>query len=130
MKVCGEVIKIKNGIAHVRTARPASCEGCSNAGLCSRESVDITAINGIGAEVGDFVEVEADEGRSALWVAAYIFLVPVAILFLGAFLFSIDPWFVAICLPVSVLYFVFLKVFNSRWKPVNRITEVKDKQKP
>ena len=127
MNVCGQVTKLKNGMAYVVTGRPVSCEGCSNAGICSRESVEIIADNRIGAQVGDTVEVETDENRVSLWIAAYIFLIPVAILFAGTFLFSIHPWLVTICIPLSIIYFLLLKVFNANWRPVNIIVGIKDK---
>ena len=127
MQVCGEVVKIKNSLAYVRTARPTSCEGCANAGLCSKESVELTAINEVGAEVGDKVEIEADESRSAIWVIAYIFLIPIVILFVGTFLFSIFPWLSLICVPLLCIYFVGLKRMNHSWKPANRIVTIKEK---
>ncbi len=126
MKVCGEVIKIKNGLAFVRTARPASCDGCANAGLCSKESVELTAINEVGADVGDRVEVETDDSRSAIWIIAYVFLIPIVILFIGTFLFSVFPWLSLVCLPLLCIYFVGLRRINSSWKPTNRIVAIKD----
>lgn len=128
MKVCGEVVKIKNELAYVRTGRPSSCEGCANAGLCNKESVEIIAINDLGATVGDAVEVECDESRTAIHVIAYIFLVPVVILFLGVFLFSLFPWLAFVCLPLLCIYFVILRKLNASWRPVNKIVAIKDNE--
>ncbi len=127
MKVCGEVIKIKNGLAYVRTARPSSCEGCANAGLCSKESVELTAINEVGADVGDRVEIDADDSRSAIWIIAYIFLIPIVILFIGTFLFSLFPWLSLICVPLLCIYFVGLRRMNASWKPTNRIVTIMER---
>lgn len=127
MKVCGEIIKIKNGIAYVRTSRPASCEGCANAGICSRENIELSAMNDANGEIGDIVEVEADENRQVIWVISYIFLVPILVLFAGIFFYSLNQWLTLLCIPLIVLYFVFLKKLNRVWKPTNRVVEIKEK---
>lgn len=125
MTVCGEVTKIKNGMAYVSTPRPVSCEGCANSGACKKTDIEICAINELGAEVGDTVEVETDEKGIALWLMAFIFLVPVALLFIGVWFCSISPWLLLIIFGAVIAYFVFLILLNKKWTPSNKIVSVK-----
>lgn len=125
MIVCGEVTKIKNGMAYVSTPRPVSCEGCAASGACKKTEIEICAVNDIGADVGDKVDVESDEKGIALWLMAFIFLIPVILLFVGVWLCSVSPWLLLIILAAIIGYLIFLVVLNKKWIPSNRIIAIK-----
>lgn len=125
MTVCGEVKKIKNRMAYVSTPRPVSCEGCANSGACKKTEIEICAINEIGAEIGDMVEVQTDEKGLALWIMAFIFLVPVVLMFLGVWLCLISPWLLLLIVVGIIAYLIFLRVINKKYTPTNRIVAIK-----
>ena len=113
MRVTGKVVKIEENLAFVEASRPASCEHCANSALCNKRNVEIHAHNDIGAEVGDWVEVETNEGKDAYRILAYIFLTPIAILLLACYLFTISPWLTLIALPLTAIYYVILRKINA-----------------
>lgn len=86
MKTVATVVELRGRIAVVETDRVSACEGCHKAApgqTCSvctlmgsgKRSVRSQADNGIGAAVGDRVEVETSSRRILLY-AALVFLVP------------------------------------------------------
>ena len=113
MRVTGEVVKIKDSFAYVEASRPASCEHCANSLICNKRNVEICAHNGIGAEVGDWVEVDTNEGKSAHLILAYLFLTPIFILLLASYLFTISPWLTAVAIPLTAVYYVILRKINK-----------------
>ena len=122
MRVTGEVIKIKESFAFVLASRPASCEHCANAGICNKKSVEICAYNDIGAEIGDFVEVETNEEKSAPLILSYLFLTPIIILLLACYLYTVSPWLCIAAGPLLILYYVILRKINKNHPVRARIT--------
>lgn len=122
MRVTGQIVKIKNHFAYVRSSRPESCEHCANAGICNKKTVEICAYNDIGAELGDYVTVETNEDRSAPLILSYLFLTPIAILFLGYFLYTLNPWLTLGTIPLLAFYYFFLKKINKNHPVKARIT--------
>ena len=88
MTVCGKVIRKKEKTVLVKTQRPASCEGCANAGICNKKELEIEALNTLSANEGDWVKINLPEDRKALFLLGYIFLVPVGIILLSAWLYT------------------------------------------
>ena len=80
MIVKGKVYKLSGNYAHVETPRPKACESCSNYSLCSGKDVDMKVLNNIGANIGDIVEIEVSEDQRAIYIMAYLFLIPVAMI--------------------------------------------------
>lgn len=113
MKVTGQVVKIKDRFAYVRSSRPESCEHCANSGICNKKDVEICAYNDIGAEKGDFVTVETNEDKTAPLILSYLFLTPIGILFLSYALYTIFPWLALTALPLTTIYYVILRRINK-----------------
>ncbi len=113
MKVTGQVVKIKDRFAYVRSSRPESCEHCANSGICNKKDVEICAYNDIDAEKGDFVTVETNEDKTAPLILSYLFLTPIGILFLSYALYTIFPWLALIALPLTAIYYVILRKINK-----------------
>jgi positive regulator of sigma E activity len=122
MRVTGKVVKIDGSYAFIEASRPASCEHCANSGLCNKRNVEIQAHNDIGAEAGDWVEVETNEGKEAHLILAYLFLTPIAILLLASFLFTVSPWLTLTALPLTAIYYVILRKINKNHPVRARIT--------
>jgi hypothetical protein len=78
VKLCGPVL------CEVRVRRSASCgescAACSTA--CRTPDIDILAINTAGAAAGDIVLIE---GSRTLLLAAFVYLTPIVLFFLGWF---------------------------------------------
>ena len=113
MKITGCVVKTKEPFAYVLSSRPASCEHCANSGICNKKEVEICAYNDIGADVGDYVTVETNEDKTAPWILSYLFLTPIALLFLGYFLFTLSPWLTLASIPLLAGYYVILRKLNN-----------------
>ncbi len=113
MKITGQVVKIKDRFAYVRSARPESCEHCANSGICNKKEVEICAYNDIGAEQDDYVAVETNEDKSAPLILSYLFLTPVAILFLCYFLYTVWPWLALGAIPLTAAYYIVLRKINK-----------------
>ena len=77
--------------AEIRVRRPSACgHDCKSCGGCGPDSMtQITAVaeNQAGARPGDTVRVES-ESRAVLGLAAVLYLLPIAFLFLGYFIAS------------------------------------------
>lgn len=124
MTVCGKVIKVKKTTVVIKTHRPASCEGCANAGICNKKELEIEAANTLSAKEGDIVKIIMPEDRKALMLLGYIFLVPVIILLLAAWLYTVNPLFALLALPLFVAYFVGLNKLNKTHKTANYVAEI------
>ena len=114
MKVIGQVVKIKGNFAYVKSARPASCEHCANAEICNNKSVEICAYNDICAELGDFVSVETNEDKNAPLLLSYLFLTPLAILFLSYGAYTVFPWAALIAFPLFAVYYLILRHIDKK----------------
>ena len=113
MRVDGEIVRIKDKIAFVRAQRSEACTHCANSGLCNKTEVNVCAHNDIGASVGDYVTVETNEDRAAIGIFAYLFLTPLAILFLSYCLFTVTPWLALAAIPKLIAYWVILRKINK-----------------
>ena len=125
----GIVYKIKGGMAHVRCARPESCDHCENSAICSKKETELRAYDPIGVSVGDLVEVETREDARSMLVISYIFLVPVAIIFLSYFLFELYKYLAFAGIVMFVAYLIGLKTIDKRFDPQVRIVRIVEKNK-
>ena len=71
----GIVYKKKGSMAHIKCARPQSCEHCENSAICSKNESELRAYDPFGVSEGDLVEVETREDAKSVLVISYIFLV-------------------------------------------------------
>lgn len=81
----GKVVRIDGSYAVVATERRAACEGChkrAEDGSCSvctlmggETRLDTRALNTVGAEVGDTVQLESSSAKM-LWYALLVFILP------------------------------------------------------
>ena len=75
----------ENGTAQVICIRESACSGdchkCSGCGA-ARESILLTAVNAVGADVGDLVTVKSDTAR-VLKAAAVLYMLPLVLFFAG-----------------------------------------------
>lgn len=124
MQTYGTVIKTKGDSAVIQTERPASCKTCANASVCGSKAVKLMAANPLQAKPGDTVRVTVTEDGKALLLLAYLFLVPVAIFFIGCFLFFLHPIATVLCAPLLVIYFIFLTIFNKKYKAYAEVTQI------
>lgn len=124
MTICGEVIKIKGKTAVIKTARPASCEACSNAGLCNKKELQIEVNNNLNANIGNIVEVEMPEDKKAMGLLCYIFIIPVIILILSAWLFTLNTWYALVSIPLIIIYILLLRKFDRSHKNTNHINKI------
>ena len=84
-----QIVRVKqthtDGTATVLHLRQSACSGdchkCSGCGA-AQESIELTAVNHIGAEAGDFVTIESATGP-VLKAAAILYVVPMVLFFAG-----------------------------------------------
>lgn len=126
MIVKGNVYKISGNYAHVKTPRPKACESCSNYALCSGKDVDMKVLNNIGAKIGDTVEIEVSEDQRAIYIMAYIFLLPVAMIFIGYGLYTIAPLCLLALIPMVAAYALGLHLLNKKFKLKSEIIRITD----
>lgn len=124
MIVCGTVIRTEGEIARIKTSRPASCEGCANAGICKTRDMEISAVNYEKAKPGDRVSVEYHKSVMALIMLAYVFICPVIILFVSIWAASIYPWYFLVAVPLAALYYFGLKILNKNFRPSSVVIEI------
>ena len=87
-----QIVRVKSltagGRAQVLHVRESACSGdchkCSGCGA-AKEAIVLEADNPIGAAVGDFVTISSDSGP-VLRAAAVLYMMPLALFFLGYFL--------------------------------------------
>jgi len=85
MKQVGIVVALDGDCASVKVRRESACDGCHAKGVCSSlcpNTVEASAVNCIGAEVGDTVELETASSPVLLY-SALTFVLPVVLGFLG-----------------------------------------------
>jgi len=86
MKAIGKVVEIKDNYALVTSQRQSACASCHNCeakNMChaelifgeQKQDVNVLALNNVGADVGDTVELESSTGRT-LSIAMLVFLLP------------------------------------------------------
>ncbi|MBE6564149.1 MAG: hypothetical protein E7655_02580 [Ruminococcaceae bacterium] len=78
MKQKAKVIEIKNGKAIVECEREDACSGCHSKGSCPKacQKIRTEAVNRIGAQAGDTVEIETADGPVLLYAFA-VFILPI-----------------------------------------------------
>jgi sigma-E factor negative regulatory protein RseC len=82
MRETGNIIRIDGEMAEVVMERHASCESCGACGLGGKPQISFMARNLIGAQKGDWVEVELQTGK--LYQAAFLmYTLPLMMLFAG-----------------------------------------------
>jgi len=123
----GIVYKIKGGMAHVKCARPESCDHCENSAICQKKETELRAYDPIGVSIGDLVEVETREDSKSMLVISYIFLVPVAIIFLTYLLFELYNLLALLGIIMSVAYLIGLKFLDKNFDPQVRIIRIIEK---
>ena len=126
MIVKGNVYKLSGSYAHVRTPRPKACESCSNYAICSGKDVDMKVLNSIGAKFGDNVEIEVSEDQRARYIKAYIFLIPVALIFIGYGLYTLSPVSLLAMIPMIAAYVFGLYLLNKKFKLKSEIIRITD----
>ncbi|MBQ2881034.1 MAG: SoxR reducing system RseC family protein [Clostridia bacterium] len=130
MIVKGNVYKLSGNYAHVKTPRPKACESCSNYSICSGKDVDMKVLNTIGAKIGDTVEVEISEDQRAIYIMAYIFLIPVALIFIGYGLYTISALCLFALIPMIVAYAIGLYLLNKKFKLKSEIIQITEDSAP
>lgn len=79
----GVVSKIKGGKATVQFERHSACDKCHMCAVTKDTmKVEVTIDNTLGANVGDFVEVEMGE-RYVLTAAAIVYVIPLVLIGIG-----------------------------------------------
>ena len=121
MKNTAKVISVEDKIATVSVVRSSACEGCKQRSYCSQnscvEEVVTSAINEVGASVGDTVEIESDS-KGILGISFCVFVLPVLLCFAAYFITAYFTSNSAICYAVCfcTLFFaalIFALVFNK-----------------
>lgn len=117
MKAQGKVTSVSDNTATVvskRNSACASCSNCENKGMCHAElifsgensdAVEISVLNPVGAKVGDTVEIEASS-RKTLFVSAVVFILPIILTVLFAFVVNKFVKSVILLWAISVLFFL------------------------
>ena len=125
----GIVYKIKGGTVLVRCARPESCDHCENSAICSKKETELRAYDPVGVSVGDLVGVGTREDTRSMLVISYIFLVPVAIIFLTYLLFELYKLLAFAGIVMFAAYIVGLKFLDKNFDPQVKIVRVIEKNK-
>lgn len=129
MREFGTVINIDGKNAAVELPKNEACERCRACSVGASGLMCLEVVNGVGAQVGDKVEVEVSEGfviRSLL----ILYLGPVIALFIGYFLGALisERLGIALALLSVVLYFIALRLFDkllaARGKSASRIVRI------
>ena len=126
MTVNGIVYKLNGNYAHVKTPRPQACESCSNYSMCKGKDVDMKVLNSVGAQIGDHVEVDVCEDQRAIYIMAYLFLVPVALIFIGYGLYTVSTALLFLLIPIITAYFAGLYAINKKFKLKSEIIRISD----
>ncbi len=125
----GVVYKKKDNIAQVKCARPEGCDHCENNAVCSKKETELRAYDPIGVSVGDTVEVETRQDARSMLVIAYIFLVPVAIIFISYFLFELYKYLAFAGIIFFAAYVFGLKFLDKNYDPQVKIIRIVEKNK-
>ncbi|MDI6687417.1 MAG: SoxR reducing system RseC family protein [Desulfobacterales bacterium] len=134
----GIIIKVGSSTAWVKCTKSAACESCSAKGFCdtmggggSKDTVELEAINAVGAKVNDRVTISF-ETSSLLKVSFLVYMIPVLFLILGviignkiALLFHYDQSIFAILVGFLFLFAAFFFV-----KAKGKVLSTKKEYKP
>ncbi len=107
----GVVAKVRKGKATVRFDRKSACDQCHMCAV-TRDGmkVEIVIDNKLGANVGDFVEVEMSE-KFVLTSAVIVYLIPLALTAIGVGVGSVLSELVQILLSIGGLVLGFVIAF-------------------
>ena len=118
MNSLGIVTRCKNDFAFVKIIRNSMCgDDCGSCNLCAKREIEVKALNTIGAEVGEKVELKMPE-ESGFLASLFTYGIPMIVLILGiivgacigkAEMFSI----IALCV-IAIWYFVLFFLEKNR----------------
>ena len=116
----GVVKKIKGNIAEILINRGTRCgDNCAHCGICGDNKTTVRAVNNIGAQAGERVEVSVVTGFS-LAAAALVYGVPIIILFAGLMLMTALELSAGVGLcgtaAAMVIWFVIMSIFDKKGK--------------
>lgn len=127
----GIVKKTEGEYAYVSVMRTSACDACHAKGFCveCKKTMDARALNSVGAEAGDTVELESPTG-TVLGYAAIMFLLPVVSAigsYLIASLWLAEAMRLIVSLAFFIAAFVFIYLFfnSKRIREKNTVTIVK-----
>lgn len=84
MKERGRVVETRGNMAKVEVLRRDECSRCKVCGFGSRDRIVAMAVNTLGAETNDEVELEL-EGTQVVKAAAILYLIPLVFLVAGLY---------------------------------------------
>ncbi|MBN2793882.1 MAG: SoxR reducing system RseC family protein [Clostridia bacterium] len=139
MKKFGVVVHQNDNSAVLRIARSTSCGGnCNKCGShCAEQSkIEINIENKLGAEIGDYVEVESTSKR-ILGTAFLVYIIPVLTLILGMLLsnkiFNTSNELIALLFGLVMMFIAFIGIHlydrYSQKQPIFTMTKVIKGQK-
>ena len=135
MKEFGIVTKLNNSNATVKVDKKDECSKC---GMClfpkGASNIEFNAKNELGAKVGDKVEIEK-ENDAKLFGATLVFLVPLLLIVLSAFITYVflknEIWLLILSVIFIVLWYTILAVIDKKLKKLVKfssvIVEIKEK---
>ena len=87
MKQIATVEEVKGNMAKIKVKRDSACAGCKSENLCGScmKTITAEAVNKIGADIGDVVNVESESG-TILKYAVFTFIVPILCALLAYFI--------------------------------------------
>lgn len=126
----GEVIAVNGNIATVLVVKKSACgHDCSDCGVCTAPQIQTTAINNVGAKVGNRVEIETTD-NSLLKVAFYLYLCPILFAVLIGIVSKILRWSLwingLIYIVMFVVWYFYLKRINNRIGDNNIVLRILD----
>jgi len=140
MKEKGKIVSIRGNLAKlfIKVESGKECETCPLSKLCyvSGQGRELKAINDIGANIGDEVEIETSIKR-VNWVIFFLFIMPIIMLLsgtiLGKKLMGTDSFGIFLGFIIMGLYFVVLSLIDRyltlRGRIIPRITKIVTKAK-
>ncbi len=110
--------QLPDGTARVVHIRESACSGdchkCAGCGA-AKESIQLIACNPIGAPAGSLVVVKSDSGP-VLKAAAVLYMLPLALFFLGYFLGGIWAAFAGFALSIAAIV-----IYDRRMAKTNTV---------
>ncbi len=87
MRETGAIISISGKIATIQLSRGSQCEGCNLCSAFGENNMKLEAVNKIGAQVGDLVEVDV-EPQQVVKSSMIMFIFPL-IMMIGGYFFGV-----------------------------------------
>lgn len=135
MRESGIVTQTNGNYATVKVDKRDECSKC---GMClfpkGASNIEFNAKNDLGAKVGDKVEIEK-ENDAKLFGATLVFLVPLLLIVLSAFITYVflknEIWLLILSVIFIVLWYTILAVIDKKLKKLVKfssvIVEIKEK---